>query len=376
MKKAERLHFLLRNIFRIGLALLFLFSSTVKGIDILGTTYKFEEYFLGSKLTSLIPMSFAMALILTTAEFMIGVCLLFNIKTKLASWGMLLFMAFFTILTFLSAFLNNVSDCGCFGDALKLSNWQTFYKNLIIDIFAVYVFWHRRKFKNIVIKKSLILSVIAFVGFQAFVFHCYYNLPIIDFRPYKIGTNVKKLLEVPANAPKDVYDYVITYEKQGVQKDFTLKNLPDSTWTWKETKMELVKKGYQSPLMGFEIMSYDNVDITNKVLNDDYAFLLVSYDLKEANVSKQARINDVAQMALSLTYGFYCLTSSPQIEYDRFKFKHQVPYLFYKMDEKVLKTIIRSNPGLVLMKNGVVVDMWHFRNIPTPEEMDKKLEKY
>ena len=367
----------LNTLSRILVGLVFIFSGFVKAIDPLGSTYKFTDYFVAFGMESLSFLALPLALLMSALEFGIGFSLLFNTLKKLTSWFLLIFMSFFTVLTFILAIFNPVTDCGCFGDAIVITNWQTFGKNIILMIFTVIIFYNRDKFKLSWSsdKQSLVASLPVFFSLLLSVY-CFRNLPIIDFRPYSVGTNIPEKMIIPDDAPKAEYKTVLIYEKDGVQKEFDLQNLPDSTWEWKETKNTLVSEGYVPPIHDFTISSLNGDDVTDYVLNDNkFTFLLIAYDLNKASLSKIQEIFSLYHFSEKEGANFICLTASVQSDIKNFIDKTKAPFAFFNTDETTLKTMIRSNPGLILIKNGTILGKWHYRNIPSNDEISEKFLK-
>lgn len=358
---------------RIFLGLVFTFSGFVKAVDPMGTAIKFSDYFnYAFNLPHFTALSLPFALILCAAEFLIGVLLLINIVPKLTSWGALLLMVVFTPLTLYLAIANPVSDCGCFGDAIKLTNWQTFWKNIVIDGFLVFIFLWRAKFPPKMKQKfqQMLSIVIILLGF-GFEIYNYSYLPIIDFRPYKIGNNIAKLLEIPKDAPQDEYENVLVYKNliSGEIKEFPEENYPwdDSTWTWVETKNKLIKKGYVPLIHDFKLVDSTGNDITEYVLSlNDTALLIVTYMLEDAafkNMVKMKNFVDSINFYRPNTK-IYCLTSSGDAEIQKIKDSLNITnWNFCKIDEVTSKTIIRSNPGLVILNDGIILDKLHFHNL-------------
>src|SRR6056297_1161691 len=358
---------------RIILGVVFIFSGFVKAVDPLGSMYKFNDYFTAFGLEFLSLIALPLAILLSTLEFVLGFSLLFATKRKITAWVTLLFMSFFTILTLFLAIFNPVSDCGCFGDAIIMTNWETFWKNVVLMIFTIVIFVHRNKYE--VQWKSInqwIAIAIPFIFSISLSLYCYFNLPILDFRPYHIGTHIPEKMIIPEDAPKAEYETILLYEKNGKVKEFTLENLPDSTWQWVETKNELISEGYIPPIHDFSIQTPNGNDITDIVLNDTkFTFLMVAYDLNKTSTKNIDKINKLAEYCKeSGKCNFICLTASVESVIQNFKDKTGAPYMFYATDEITLKTIVRANPGIVLIKKGTILDKWHHRNIPTIESME------
>ncbi len=365
---------------RILIGALFVFSGFVKAVDPIGSQIKLEDYFEAMGLMSLEPQALWMSMLLNTAEIVLGLMLFLNSYPKLALYGSVALMLFFTPLTFWLAVANPVSDCGCFGDAITLTNWQTFWKNIAIDGVLLLLYVGRKQLKPRVnsVKQFAIttLSLLIAFGFQ---FYNLNNLPIIDFRPYKVGNNIAELMKSPKDAPKDIYKTSLFYKnsKTGERKEFTLENAPyeDSlTWAYDTTINILVSKGYEPPIHDFKITLLDGTDITSQVLADTTpVFILVAYDLLLSDLSNSADIYRLKQYADSKNVGFVVFTASGETDINSVKsqFPEGIPY--FNADKKVLRTIIRANPGLVLLKGGTVVEKWHHRNIPEEKRLDKLL---
>jgi len=361
----------IRIISRILLGLVFIFSGFVKGIDPMGGAIKFSEYFEVFHLSWLEPASLVLSITLSTAEFLIGVALLIGLRMRVTAWAALLFMSFFTLLTLYSAIKNPVKDCGCFGDALVITNWQTFYKNIVLIIIAIFIFYSKEKF--IPYCKPLMewMWVIFFaaLGVRIFVY-CYQHLPIMDFRADSIGTYIPSKMVTPPGAPVDEYKIIYYYEKNGVVKEFPVINNQfnppeDSTWKYKDRKDKLVKEGYKPPIHDFSINTENGEDITNKVIADTcYSFIFIAQDARKVKPTLWKKIQDYYHFSVDQGYKFYILTSSPRSTTGRIKDENHLIFDFHYADETTLKTMIRSNPGLMLLKNGTVLAMWHYNDFP------------
>jgi len=372
---------IIATISRILVGLLFIFSGYVKAVDPLGSTYKFVDYFYDAfHLPALEPFAFPLAIIMSALELTIGLILVFNVLPKLAAWGALLLMLFFTPLTLFLAITDAVKDCGCFGDAIKLTNWQTFWKNIIILIPVLVVFVRRKHFENEV-NKIIQFSFALFFVFISFGFERYnYNhLPVIDFMPYKVGTYIPNSMIIPKNAPQDSFAVSLVYKNiaSGEQKEFSMENYPqDTTWEWVETKTTLIKEGYKPPIHDFTITNSGGFEITEDILNEsEPVFLFVAYNLNKTKIEGFENVKEIWQYAKDKKYTFYTLTASSEDQ-----IKDIVQQIGYKMefcntDETTLKTIIRSNPGLVVLRKGKVVGKWHFNDIPTIEKLEKTINK-
>ena len=368
---------IIRTFSRILVGMVFMFSGFVKGVDPLGTAYRMTDYMEVLKLHSLIPFALTLSILLCAAEFILGFLLVTNVKIKIVSWFTLLFMSFFTIVTFFDATKNLVKDCGCFGDAVKLSNWATFYKNIILMIFTLIIVFGRNKikpwFKN---KTEYIIIVTASILFIWFSVYNYRNLPMLNFRPWKEGNKM-----LPDN-PKPI-KYYIAYKnkKTGEKKEWESSKIPyqDTTfainWAYDTTRID---NPNISLLNGFAILDTSSADMTEHfVKNPEFQFLLAVYDVNKANKKVFEKINQFYAKAKAKNISFIILTSSPKEDVAKFKKEINDPgYEYYFSDDTSLKAMIRSNPGLVLLKKATVLGQWHWRNIPDFDNIDmQKLEK-
>ncbi|MCL1937555.1 MAG: DoxX family protein [Candidatus Azobacteroides sp.] len=356
----------------------FIFSGFVKAVDPLGTAYKIEEYLSVGGLNAFGFMALPASFVQLALEFVMGVCLIAGVYRKINSLLALLVMCFMTPLTLYLAIANPVTDCGCFGDALVISNWQTFFKNIPLTLASILIFWrHKQMTAWFSVKSRSLVLLYSFVFVLGVSLYCYANLPILDFRPYKIGNNIVQLMKVPENAEKDVFETKLIYEKDGKQQEFTLDNYPqgDSAWKFVDAKSKLIRKGYEPPIHGFTISDAYGADATDEILSDpNYVFLLIAHKLEQANDSHVDKINDLYDYAKQNDYCFLCLTASLPSQIEEWKAATGARYPFYTMDDVTLRTIIRSNPGLVLIKNAVIINKWPDRKIPGEEELVSSLE--
>jgi uncharacterized membrane protein YphA (DoxX/SURF4 family) len=364
----------LRIASRIIVGALFIFSGFVKDIDPMGSAYKFMDYFVAFHLGFLNFAAFPLAILLSTGELVIGINLVLGIRMHITSYALMIFMSFFTVLTFILAIFNPVSDCGCFGDAVILTNWQTFWKDIILLAPTLVIFFSRNKYVPFYADNLewRLTAIFILIGVLISVYS-YRNLPPLDFRPYKIGTNIPEKMTIPEDAELDEYKITVIYEKNGIRKEFEEKNIPwqDTTWKWVETKQVLIKKGYEPPIHDFTITTLDDDDITDLVISDPgYSFLLIADDLTKSDINAFRIIDATAQSCISKNCSFYCLTSSTTKEIENFREKLKPSFDFYTMDEITLKTIIRSNPGLLLIKEGNIIGKWHYNNFPAFSDSD------
>ena len=362
------------------LAALFIFSGFVKAVDPLGSFYKIQDYLTAFGIISWFPayLPLLFAIVLSSAEFCVGVFLFFGVRRKIASTLALLLMGVMTPLTLYLALANPVSDCGCFGDAWVLTNWQTFGKNIVLLVAAIAVFRDRKlMFRFVTLKIEWMVSLYTLLFVFALSFYCLEYLPVLDFRPYKIGTNIKAGMEIPEGAKPSVFESRFVLEKDGRRQEFTLDNYPDSTWTFVETRTVLKEKGYEPPIHDFSMISLGTgEDITDSVLSDKgYAFLLVAHRIEEADDSNIDLINEIYDYSAEHGYGFHALTSSPDEEIGMWRERTGADYPFCQMDDITLKTIIRSNPGLLLIKDGTILNKWSDNQLPDEYVLNDSLDK-
>lgn len=361
---------------QILLGLVFLFSGFAKVIDPLGGWYKVDDYLTAFSWEGLKTLSFLGSILLNIVEFALGTCLLLGVWPRLISIGVLIFMLFYTPLTLYIAINNPVTDCGCFGEALKISNWQTFWKNIVLLSMGILLYiWHKHSTRDKSVAKFLFVSAYTGLFLSYVTYYCYYNLPFIDFRPYSIGVNIPASMEVPEDAPVDKYDTYFTYVKDGVRKEVKFETEEykrisrDSTWVIDENAIrnELVEKGYEPPIHDFTMEDPESGDLTEEIMSDErYTFIVVSSRLDKADMSMAHKINDVYKFCQSNGLDLYMLTSTG-LESDEYKAFVEATHADYKIlntDEITLKTIVRSNPGLVLVKKGDVINKWSVKNIP------------
>lgn len=377
-----RKHIILKagvNVCRFLLAVVFIFSGFVKVIDPLGFFYKIQDYLMAFGMIDWFPSFFPLliAVLLSALEFCIGVFLLFGVRRKIASTLALLLLALMTPLTLYLAIADPVSDCGCFGDAVVLTNWQTFGKNVVLLLAAVLVFKYKRLIiRFVTLKLEWMVSLYTILFVFALSGYCFYYLPVFDFRPYRIGTDIKAAMEMPADAKPTVYETYFTLEKNGERQEFTLENYPDSTWQFIEARTVVKEKGYEPPIQDFALVSQETgEDLTDRILSSsEYTFLLVAHRVEEADDSNIDLINEIYDYSVENGYGFYALTSSPDEAIEQWRDRTGAEYPFCLVDDITLKTIIRSNPGLLLLKQGVILNKWSHNELPDEYVLTDRLE--
>ena len=362
------------NLCRLVTAITFIVSGYVKGIDPLGTQYKLHDYLAAMHIASYIPdwLTLAASVALAATEFTLGIMVLFAIRRRIVTRLMALVMAFMTALTVWIYIADPVSDCGCFGDAVTLTNGQTLLKNIILLACTIVMLRWPLSMGRL-ISKSNQWIVFNFTVIYILVTStlCLYLLPFIDFRPYHIGSDIRKGMEIPDDAEQPEFKTTFILKKNGTEKEFTLDNYPDSTWQFVETKTVQTKPGYEPPIHDFSLTDNETGDdITDKILQDKgYTFLLVAPQLEKADDSNFGDIDQLYEYAHEYGIPFYCLTASSQEAMERWRDITGAEYPFATADETTLKTIIRSNPGLVLIKDGKVINKWSHNNLPDTSEM-------
>jgi hypothetical protein len=367
---------IITEISRIILGVTFIFSGMVKAIDPIGGAYKIEDYLAAFGLSAFNRLAYILSLNLAAFEFFLGLCVLMAVYRKAITFCTLALMSFMTLLTLYLAIFNPVHDCGCFGDAFILTNWETFFKNLFVLLPAsiiIFIF-HKRMTQVYSYKVSWFIALFAYL-FPVF-FGIYNNehLPVKDFRPYKTGANIPQAMSFPEGAARDEYAFI--YEKDGRKETFTMENLPtdDSTWTYVDAK--LIKQGYIPPVTTFELYNDIGDNIADEILSDTAGiFLLVSPRIEKASDKKIDDINNIYDYSLNKSMQFYCITSSGKDNIREWINETGAEYMFLTADETTLKTIIRSNPGLVFIKNGTVLMKWHYNDFPADETLNSTMDE-
>lgn len=359
---------------QILVGLTFIFSGFVKGDDPLGFTYKLQEYFAKDALNMpwMDKFSFPMAFTFSIIEMTLGLMILIGARKKLSLTLIFLMTAFFTFLTWYTAHYNKVTECGCFGDAIPMTALQSFYKNIVLMALVLIIVFGNKYISPLfkgTVQNIIVLTFLA--GTSFFSYYCYNYLPVLDFRPYKVGVDIKKAMKgVPG---LDKYYYTCKNKKTGEQKEFE-NTMPDSTkWQYVCYRTVTIKKGIDP--VDFNISTLPGEDVTDSILNiPGFTFLLVSTHINEAEEKPEIikKINALAADCIKNHIGFICLTNSQGDDITTYQKKFSPPYQFFNTDEVVLKTMIRANPGLVLIKGGVIEAKWHYNSIPTYPEVTAK----
>ena len=376
----NKLKSILVNLSRTLLALTFIFSGFVKAIDPLGSQYKIAEYLEAAQLSAYIPdwAQLMLSVGLSAIEFTLGVMLLLAIRRRLASKLSLIMMVVMTLVTLWLTVSNPIQDCGCFGDAIHLTNTQTFIKNLILLTAAIILAcWPLYQVRFVSKTNQWIAFYFTIVFIVTASTLSLYHLPIFDFRPYYIGQNIKKGMEIPKGAKLTTYKTTFICEKNGVTKEFTENDYPynDSTWVFKDTHQEILEKGYEPPIHDFSITDEKTgEDLTDSILTKNgYTFLLIAPVLERADDSNFGEIDAIYEYAKENGYGFYGLTASTDKAVKHWRDITGAEYPFYTTDGTTLKTIIRSNPGLVLLYKGTIINKWSHNDLPKQAELNAPL---
>lgn len=366
------------NICRFVLAVVFIFSGFIKANDLQGFQYKLSDYATALGLTEWVSdvVLSVFGMLLTTVEFIIGVYLLFGINRRLTLWIALLLMLVMTPLTLYLAIENPVSDCGCFGDAVVLTNWETFWKNVVLLVAVISaLYWRSYIFRIVTRRSEWLISLNSLIYILVFAYYTQAHLPVFDFRPYSIGTHIPTAMSQPEGTHPPVYETLFLMEKEGEQREFAIDNYPDSSWHYVDRRTVVKEEGVLPDIPELEIWSVDNdEEISEQLLAaEGYTFLMVAYDLRKADDSYTDLINDLYDYCRRYGYGFYAVTATDDLV-EHWQDRTGGEYPFCHADETILKTIIRSNPGLVLLKNGTVINKWSSRDIPEEHLLTQSLD--
>ncbi|MDN3492811.1 BT_3928 family protein [Winogradskyella bathintestinalis] len=354
------------QISRILTGVLFIISGFIKLNDPLGFSYKLQEYF-GSDVLNiefLIPYALGISVIVVVFEVVLGVFLLIGYKPKFTVWSLLLMIVFFTFLTFYSAYFDKVKDCGCFGDALKLTPWESFTKDIILLVLILILFLGVKHIKPIFTKlPTTVIALLTFIASLWFGYHVLMHLPAIDFRAYAIGKNLQNQMTTPEGAPKAVSEYTWTFKINGEEQEFvTNGSYPQVEGEYVGVETEVVDEGYIPPIQDFTIES-DDEDLTDYFLEKDNLVIITMYAISKGEVEGIAKLKSFSEKALKKGYTVIGLTSSGSADKAWIKAEYNLNFDFYLCDEKVVKTIVRANPGVIILNKGTVIDKAHWNDI-------------
>ncbi|RXM42542.1 BT_3928 family protein [Flavobacterium sp. YO64] len=352
---------------RIFVGVLFIISGLIKLNDPVGFSYKLAEYFSEPvfNMPFLEPFALGLAIFLVILEVVLGVMLLVGYRAALTIWALLLLIVFFTFLTFYSAYFNVVKDCGCFGDALHLTPWQSFTKDVVLLFFILILFINQKLIKPLFATPKTNFAVYASVLLCSLMAVWVLNHnPIKDFRPYKVGTNIEKGMEIPEGAPKSVVEMIFIYKVNGVDKEFTekdLMNIPEGA-TFVDRKDKVISEGYVPPIHDFT-MSKDDSDYKDEFLKEPKLVIFVTYDLTLSEPSGMKKLAKVTADAKAKGYKVIAMTASGADEIAKTKKQYNLDVDFYFCDATTLKTVERANPSIVVLQNGTIIQKVHYNDV-------------
>ena len=374
--KDTNLNWSLNVVARVVVGLVFIFSSFVKGVDPMGTSFKITEYltawsFFGMSFDWLVPMATFMAMALIVVEFTIGVMLLFGAFRRVSAWALVLMMLFFTFTTLFDAITNEVTDCGCFGDAIKLTNWQTFWKNVALDVPTVWIFLTRNLRRKQRFERDVLITLFAMVAMVLFGLYNINNEPCIDFRSWKVGN---QMIDLDENA--EVKSYVTYVNKEtGVRDEFLSEELVkrmedpawEAQWEWESSRVE---DPHEIKADGFSMLDMDMNDHAKELIgSEDYLLIATIHHLDKVNEDGLEGLEDAAEWAQEHGVQMVLLTSALAEEVQSFLYAYQMDDIdFYFADATAIETMARSNPGFLLLKHGKVLSKWHYRNVDDLED--------
>ncbi len=352
---------------RLFVGILFIISGLIKLNDPLGFSYKLDEYFSEPvfNMPFFVPYSLSIALFLVILEVVLGIMLLIGYRSKVTIWSLLILVVLFAFLTFYSAYFDVVKDCGCFGDALHLTPWQSFSKDIVLLFFILILFYNQKAIKPLFPKVTQ--NTLAFSSLFLCAFMGYWvlnHLPLKDFRPYKVGNNIMKGMEIPENAPKSVVEMVFIYNVNGVNKEFKEKDLASIPTGAKfvDRKDHVITEGYVPPIHDFA-MEKEGSDYKEEFLNAPKLLMIVAYDLAKADKIGMEKLEKLNQNATSKGYKVIGMTTSSPEEIAKTQKQFGLTFDFYFCDGTALKTIERANPSLVILENGTIKQKVHYNDI-------------
>ncbi|MBL87559.1 MAG: DoxX family protein [Winogradskyella sp.] len=351
---------------RIFVGVLFIISGFIKLNDPLGFSYKLQEYFGADVLNMefMIPYALLLSVFVVVFEVVLGVFLLIGYKPKFTVYSLLAMIVFFTFLTFYSAYFDKVKDCGCFGDALKLTPWESFTKDVILLVLILILVAGLRHIKPLFTKlPTTVIALLSFIVSLWFGYHVLMHLPAIDFRAYAIGKNLPKQMEIPENAAKPVLEYTWTFNVNGEEKEFvTNGSYPEVEGDYVGVETKTIDEGYVPPIQDFSIESEDE-NLTTYFMEKDKLVMVAMYNITTAESDGVAKLKAFTDQAIKKGYTVIGLTSSGDTEKQNVKQDYNLNFDFYLCDEKVVKTIVRANPGIVILEEGTVVNKAHWNDI-------------
>ncbi|RRB07180.1 BT_3928 family protein [Larkinella rosea] len=350
---------------RFVVAVIFIFSGLIKINDPVGTQIKLTEYFevfaldvpaMAGFFHGLIPFTLVLSVFFCTAEVVLGVALLLSYRMRSTSWILLALIVFFTFLTFYSAYFNKVTDCGCFGDAIKLKPWTSFSKDIFLLILILVIIWQRHVFRNTRTGFLVGLATVLSLGIGVYAIQ---HLPPLDLLPYAVGKNIPAEMQ-----PSEPLRFSYKMEKDG--KEVELEKYPTDT-TYKFKEMILLNESAKPKITDYRVWN-DEGDFTQATF-EGAKLMLIIRDLEDLNIGNMSAIRKLMKGVEDKNVKPMILTSVSDKQINDFRHEYQLAIPVYKADATVLKTIVRSNPGLWLINNGVVKGKWHHADTPGPDEV-------
>ncbi len=351
---------------RILVGVLFIISGLIKLNDPLGFSYKLQEYFGADvlNLPFLEPYALGISVFVVVFEVVLGVFLLIGYKPKFTVWSLLAMIVFFTFLTFYSAYFDKVKDCGCFGDALKLTPWESFTKDIILLVFILILFFGIKHVKPVFSKfPTTIIALLSFIFCLWFGYHVIMHLPTVDFRAYKIGNNIQEQMSTPPDAQKPVVEYNWKFKVNGEEKTYTTNgSYPTVDGDYISVDTKTIEEGYVPPIQDFSIES-DEEDMTSHFLSESKLVIIAMYDITKGEKEGMAKLKAFSDNAIKKGWTVIGLTSSGSDAKSFIKSEYNLNFDFYLCDEKVIKTMVRANPGVLLLNKGTVKQKAHWNDI-------------
>tara|TARA_R110000751_G_scaffold125930_9_gene227694 strand:+ start:434 stop:1531 length:1098 start_codon:yes stop_codon:yes gene_type:complete len=354
------------GVVRIFVGILFIISGFIKLNDPVGFSFKLEEYFSQGvlDLPFLTPFALAISILVVIVEVMVGVMLILGYKRKLTVWTLLAMIIFFTFLTFYSAYFNKVTDCGCFGDAIKLTPWESFTKDVVLLVLILIIYVGRKYITPLVNSKTLMsVLYVSFIACVGYVYYVLNHLPVIDFRPYEIGKNIEEGMNTPADAPKAVFEYKWKFNVNGNEEIYvTNGDYPTVDGEFIDVETEEIQAGYEPPVHDFTI-EQNGEDFAAALLQEPKLVMVIAYDLRKSNLEVFKEIKAVTDNALKAGYIVIGMSASGPDQTDALKKENNLAFDFYFTDETTLKTIVRSNPGVLVLEKGTIVQKLHYNDL-------------
>jgi uncharacterized membrane protein YphA (DoxX/SURF4 family) len=354
---------------RIFVGILFIISGLIKANDTLGFSYKLIEYFEIFGTEFLNNYAVGMSMFICIFEIASGVALLLGNFVKLNAWLLLLLIIFFTLLTGYSAITGKVTDCGCFGDAIKLKPVESFLKDVVLLVFILIIFIGQKHikplFNKVIVNIGLFISVLVSTFFT---FYTFMFLPAKDFLPYKIGNNIQELTLIPPGSPVDEVEMLFIYQKDGKQFEFKADALPEDidAYEFVDRKDKVIKEGFKPPIHDFKLTDFSGKEFTDSLFSiKGYQVLLVQTKIEKSRTAAINGLKDLSNDCIKAGIPIWAITATTPEDAANFVKENQLPFQYYTMDAIPLKSMVRSNPGVILMKDNVVVMKWGAYNLPS-----------